>query len=267
MYLSEYQIDLYRTSGFIVLESLFSAEEMAVLADAYVQDCAITGPHQVMEEGGRQIRAVYASHARTPEFADLVRSTRLLGAVQQLLSEKVYVYQFKINAKPPFISDGWAWHQDYAAWKAADQLPSQQLVNAALFLDDVTEFNGPLIFVPGSHRSGLVREGRSASARSEQHLDPDDIALRPEQVEALVRQSGMVSPKGPAGSVVFFHPELVHGSAPNMSPFQRKLLLVTYNDVSNVPLGAPRPEYIVGRDTTPLELVDGPITRAELAAA
>lgn len=65
----------------------------------------------------------------------------------------------------------------------------------------------------------------------------------------------MVSPKGPAGSIVFFSPEVVHGSAPNMSPFQRRLLLATYNDVTNLPSwadGQSRPEYVVCRDTEPL---------------
>ena len=29
-------------------------------------------------------------------------------------------------------------------------------MNVAIFLDDVNEFNGPLMFIPGSHRRGVV---------------------------------------------------------------------------------------------------------------
>jgi ectoine hydroxylase len=69
----------------------------------------------------------------------------------------------------------------------------------------------------------------------------------------------MVSPKGPAGSVVLFHPEIVHGSATNISPFPRDLLIVTYNSVGNQPRhrGEPRAEFLVGRDATPLEAIEG----------
>lgn len=257
MRLTKQQIDQYREHGFLVVESLFSQSEVDDLVGALHRDAADPGPHRVLEDDGR-LRAIYASHQRSAEFADLVRSPRLLGPVRQLLTDDVYVYQFKINAKPAFGGGKWAWHQDYIAWKIADNLPSPALVNVGFFIDDVTEFNGPLIFVPGSHRYGQFREDRADQATSEQHLDPDDIALKPAQMTALVHEHGMASPKARAGSVVFFHPEIVHGSAPNMSPFPRRLLIATYNDVANEPrpFGEPRPEYVVGRDTTPLRPVD-----------
>jgi ectoine hydroxylase len=46
-----------------------------------------------------------------------------------------------------------------------------------------------------------------------------------------------------------------------MSPFPRKLLIVTYNDTANLPRpkGEPRPEYVVGRDYTPLDFLDLPL--------
>jgi ectoine hydroxylase len=255
------QIAQYRESGFLLLESLFGPAEVEALTEAFDADCLTPGPQRILEERGEAVRAVYASHERRREFATLVRTPRVLGPAQQLMSDGLYIYQFKINAKPAFGGDKWAWHQDFLAWKLADNLAAPRQVNVGLFLDEVTEFNGPVIFLPGSHRCGLVRDFRNASARSVQHLDPDDIALRPEQMSTLVDLHGMVSPKGPAGSVIFFDPEIVHGSAPNMTPFPRRLLIATYNEVSNapVPLGEPRPSYVVGRDTAPLEFRDEPI--------
>ncbi|MFE9045011.1 phytanoyl-CoA dioxygenase family protein [Streptomyces sp. NPDC012421] len=261
MQLSPDQIDQYRRTGFLVLDSLFDPVEVEALSDAFEADCLTPGPQRILEEHGEAVRAVYASHERRHEFAALVRTPRLLGPARQLVSPDLYVYQFKINAKPAFGGDKWAWHQDFLAWKLADGLTAPLQVNIGLFLDEVTEFNGPLIFLPGSHRSGLLRDFRNDSSRSAQHLDPDDIALRPEQMSALVDRHGMVSPKGPAGSVILFDPQIVHGSAPNMSPFPRRLLIATYNDAANAPVphGAPRPAYVVGRDTTPLEFSDEPI--------
>ncbi|MEU7425618.1 MULTISPECIES: phytanoyl-CoA dioxygenase family protein [unclassified Streptomyces] len=253
MRLTQEQIDRYHEDGFLLLDSLLSTDEATLLGDAYERDAALPGPQRVVEEDGERVRAVYASHQRQPEYAGLVRDPRLLQPVRQLLTDDVYVYQFKINAKPGFGGEKWAWHQDYVAWRIADNLPAPSQVNVALFLDDVDEFNGPVIFLPGSHRSGLVNDSRRAT-RTEQHLDPDDIALTTEQLSALVAERGMVSPKGPAGSVVLFSSEIVHGSAPNMSPFPRRLAILTYNDTANLPSwsGEPRPDYVVGRDTEPL---------------
>jgi ectoine hydroxylase len=245
------QLDRYHRDGFLVLPSLFGSRETDAMRAAFAADSASPGPHRIMEAGSTEVRSLYASHERRPEFAALVRSPRLLGPARQLVGSDLYVYQFKINAKPAFGGDRWAWHQDFPAWQQADHLPAPRLVNAGLFLDEVTEFNGPLLFVPGSHRAGSfgLRTGAGPG-----HLDPDDIAVGREQLAALVDAHGMTAPHGPAGSVVFFHPELVHGSAANMSPFPRKLLLVTYNDVTNPPAppGTARPGYLVGRDTTAL---------------
>ncbi len=267
MHLRQNQIEQYHRDGLLAVDSLFSQDEAAALREAFDRDSDEPGPHRITEEGGLDVRAIYASHLRQPEFAALVRSPRILGPARQLLADDLYVYQFKINAKPAFGGERWAWHQDYVAWKILDNLPAPRQVNVGFFLDDVTEYNGPVIFVPGSHRDGLVQDRRrNGRARSEQHLDPDDIALRPEQMSPLVDRHGMVSPKGCAGSVVFFSPEIVHGSAPNMSPFPRKLLIITFNDVSNLPSwnGEPRPEYVVGRDTTPLKVLDTPLTRVSV---
>ncbi|MFF9900184.1 phytanoyl-CoA dioxygenase family protein [Streptomyces longispororuber] len=259
MRLTQEQLEQYQENGFLLLDSLLDGHEVDRLRTAFRRDCDTPGPHRIVEEGGEAVRAVYSSHQRQAEYTRLVRDPRVLAPVQQLLTDDVYVYQFKINAKPAFGGEKWAWHQDFLAWQISDNLPAPAQVNVAVFLDDVTEFNGPVIFLPGSHREGLAHEGRKSEVKSEQHLDPDDISLPPKRLAELVDRHGMTSPKGPAGSVVLFSPEIVHGSAPNMSPFARRLLIVTYNEVGNLPSwrGEPRPDYVVCRDSTPLTPLDG----------
>ncbi len=273
MNLTEGQVRDYRRTGFLLVKSVFDAQEVDVLRTAYCRDSEIPGDHRIAEADSGEIRAVYASHLRQPEFEALVRSARLLEPVWRLLTERVYIYQFKINAKQAFGGGSWAWHKDYVAWKLVDNLPAPNLINVGVFLDDVTEFNGPLILVPGSHRDALIGDEPSADnscqdGPSAQHLDPNDIALSNSEMAGLVHRHGLLSAKAPAGSVLFFDPEIVHGSAPNMSPFPRKVLLVTYNDVLNQPrpVGSPRPEYLVGRDTAPLHIRHGGLAGAVRAA-
>ena len=61
----------------------------------------------------------------------MVRDARILGPVKQLLVDQVYVYQFKINAKPAFGGESWVWHQDYIAWKICDNLPAPTAPSAS----------------------------------------------------------------------------------------------------------------------------------------
>ncbi len=253
MQLTDQQIQSYESDGFLVLESVFSKYEVAFLLDAMDSDVD-EGPHRIVDDESNELLALYASHQRIDAFADLVRLPQLLNPARTLAGDDVYTYQFKINVKPAFGKDRVSWHQDYTAWRIADRLPTPRLVNAALLLDESTEFNGPLIFVPGSHRVGNLRDNRNDSSASELHLDPEDIALKPQHITHLVENLGMRSVQAPAGSVVLFSPEIVHGSAPNMSPVPRRLLIATYNACSNLPQTTrPRAAYLVGRDVRPLE--------------
>jgi ectoine hydroxylase len=248
-------LDQYDRDGFVLFPAVFSLAEVDCLKGAMAEDVASDqGPHLITEDDGATLRAVYASHTRHPLFRTLVSSDRLLEPAMQLVTRDLYVHQFKINTKRPFGGESWAWHQDYPVWRDADQMPAPRAVNAAVFLDEVTEFNGPVVFLRGSHRLGSERIARQQTGQAENHIDPHDYALSTRDLSRLAEAHEMTSPKGPAGTVVFFHPEIMHGSAPNISPFPRDLLIVTYNASTNAPrpVGEPRPEYLVGRDVTPL---------------
>lgn len=256
MMLDEQQVSRYKQDGFVVLDDVFADSEVAQLRAALREDMRVRGPHRIMEDDDVTVRAIYASHTRHPVFHRLVRQDRLLGPVRQLLAAEVYVYQLKVNAKNAFVGAAWAWHQDYVVWRYADNLPTPAAVNVALLLDDITEFNGPLIFLAGSHALGDVEPTRRArdDGPSDDHIDPAAFTLDAARIAAIAADSPMTSPKARAGAVILFHPQVVHASGQNMSPFSRNIAIITYNDVANVPRhnGPSRPEYLVGRDSTPL---------------
>jgi ectoine hydroxylase len=261
MKLGESQLDEYERSGLLTVTDLFSRQEVEQLRGAFAQDSEIPGPHRIAEDDGHSVRAVYASHLRHPVFEWLVRCERLLGAARQLAGPELYVWQFKINTKRPFGGAAWCWHQDYIVWREFDGLPAPDAVSAAVFLDDVTEFNGPIVFVPQSHRAGVIQPpSKDGDPTSDLHVDPEDFEIANETIADLVARHGIVAPKGGAGSVLFFHPNVVHASGLNISPFRRDLLIVTYNPLRNAP-GAgrePRAEYLVGRPDGSLELAETP---------
>jgi ectoine hydroxylase len=86
----------------------------------------------------------------------LARHKDIAETAQELLDGQVYVYQSKLNVKSAFDGDIWDWHQDYIYWQTEDAMPTARVITVALFLDDVTEFNSPIIVVPGSHCHGVL---------------------------------------------------------------------------------------------------------------
>ena len=112
--------------------------------------------YNVREKGKDAVRTNFAAHLYSEPFARLARHPRMVEPVQDLLGEALYMHQFKINGKAAFDGDVWQWHQDYGTWLNDDLMPAERAMNVAIFLDDVTEFNGPLMFIPGSHKRGVV---------------------------------------------------------------------------------------------------------------
>ena len=85
----------------------------------------------------------------------------------------------------------------------------------SVFLDDVTEFNGPLTFIPGSHRKGVVDAKHDLTTTS-YPLWTVDNALIAELIEKAGGKGHFDaegrSPHRHAGSMILFHGCLLHAS-------------------------------------------------------
>jgi ectoine hydroxylase len=253
MHLSADQIAAFERDGYLFFPGQFSAAEVALLNAEVPALYARREAYNVREKGSDAVRTNFAAHLYSAPFARLARHPRMVRPVEDLLGEKLYMHQFKINGKMAFEGDVWQWHQDYGTWKADDLMPTERAMNIAVFLDDVNEFNGPLMFIPGSHRKGVLQAGHDLTTTS-YPLWTIDHALIAQLVErAGGQQGGIVSPKGPAGSMIVFHSCLVHASTSNLSPWNRVSVYLSLCAVSNHVRRFKRPEYIAHRDFAPIE--------------
>jgi ectoine hydroxylase len=269
MRMTKEQLQFYEDEGFLLLENQFSPVEIAVMKAELPRLFDEDSPSRVVEKEGGTTRSVYGSHLVNNIFGRLTRHPRLIEPVKQIIPDEVYVYQFKINAKAAFRGDLWAWHQDYIFWRDEDGMPAPQVTSVAIFLDDVTEFNGPLFLIPGSHREGVIEVAAHDQLRAgtnglgTYNNSPEWISnltadlkysLDTDKVAGLVQRYGIVAPKGKAGCALFFHGNLVHASTINISPFSRAVVIITYNSVQNVPrpVDKPRPEFLVSREASPV---------------
>jgi len=163
------------------------------------------------------------------------------------------MHQFKINGKMAFEGDVWQWHQDYGTWFNDDLMPTARAMNVAVFLDEVTEFNGPLLFIPGSHKKGVIKAKHDLTTTSYPLWTIDNDLIKQLIDRAGGIKSGIVSPKGPAGSMIIFHSCLVHASSNNLSPFNRISVYLSLCAVTNHIRRFKRKEYIAHRDFTPIK--------------
>jgi len=261
MQLTPAQLEQFDRDGYLYFPGLFTREEAALLAGEVPRIYAEFRPEVVREKDGSTPRTSFAAHTYNPVFGKLARHPRLVKPVEQVFGEKLYMHQFKINGKMAFDGDVWQWHQDYGTWQRDDEMPEPRAMNIALFLDEVSEFNGPLMFIPGSHKGGVINAGHDTSTTSYPLWTIDN-----ETIARLVARGGLVSPKGAPGSVVMFHANLVHGSGSNMSPWNRNIVYLSLCAVSNHIRRFKRPEYIAHRDFAPIECLPDDCLRPRKAA-
>lgn len=268
MQLTKEQLDFYEQQGYLFVREAFPQAEIEALKAEIPTVMADDSMRRVVEKDGNMVRSVYGTHQHNELFNILSRHPRIVLPAMDVLGSDVYVYQFKINAKASFGGDLWEWHQDFVFWQKEDGMPEPRVLNAVIFLDEVNEFNGPLYLIPGSHVEGVI-DCLSSDKPLASEIEPTyesspawinnltanlKYALTKEVVAGLVSRYGLVAPKGPAGSVLFFHSNTVHASSSNISPFDRTTVIVSFNSVENVPISTapPRPEFIVSRDARPI---------------
>jgi ectoine hydroxylase len=251
--LTREQIERFDRDGYLFFPGLFSPEEIGVLTDEVPRLYARREAYNVREKGSDAVRTNFAAHMYSEPFARLARHPRMVEPVMDLFDEEVYMHQFKINGKMAFAGDVWQWHQDYGTWLNDDMMPTERAMNVAIFLDDVNEFNGPLMFIPGSHKKGVVEAKHDLTTTSYPLWTVDDELIGKLVERAGGKNGGIVAPKGPAGSMILFHSCLVHASTSNLSPWNRVSVYLSLCAVSNHIRRFKRPEYIAHRDFSAIE--------------
>jgi ectoine hydroxylase len=251
------RVDAYARDGFLILEELFTPEEVAGLQAELLQlrndpllrrrDEAVTEP----DSGA--LRSIFRVHELSALFARLVRDPRLLRIAQYVLGDEVYVHQSRLNYKPGFRGREFYWHSDFETWHVEDGMPRMRALSMSIALTDNSQQNGPLLLIPGSHRhyvtcGGITPENHyRRSLKKQEYGVPDDASLA-----QLAQSGGIVAAAVPAGSVIMFDCNTMHGSNSNITPQPRSNVFFCYNALSNrlqAPFcaRAPRPEFIAAR--------------------
>jgi ectoine hydroxylase len=246
MLLTQAQLQAFDDEGYLFLPECFSEEEVAALKHEAEAIYRADRPELWREKSGAP-RTAFAAHTYNEGFRLLGAHPRLIEPVEQLFGEQLYMHQYKLNAKAAFDGDVWQWHQDYGVWARDDGMPEPRAMNISVFLDEVMPINGPLMFIPGSHKSGVLPAEHDEATTSYPLWTLDHAT-----VTRLVEAAGIGAPTGKPGAVLMFHGNLVHASTANITPYPRTIVYLTLCAVSNYIRRPTRPEWIAHRDFTPI---------------
>lgn len=245
------QIDEYRTRGWTVMPDAFTSGEVDVLTSASLEVLQRPGP-EVGREADGSPHVCWGMHLFDPRLNELVHHPALVEASTTLLGDDFFVHQSRINMKQTGGSVV-EWHQDFGTYHRVDGVPEPHGIMIAVFLDELTEVNAPLLAIPGSHREGLV------STASVDPTSPDfeqvskyRYDISPETLSQLVDTHGIESITGPAGSMLLMDMTVVHGSTVNITPLRRLVLYINVCPVTNQGHSFTRPEYYAARDFSPV---------------
>ncbi len=236
--LTDGQIAFFNTNGYLVVEDVVTPDLLARLRrdfDGWVAESrSHAAPYGQMTDGRARFYVEAAHSADKPclrrvsspievsdAYYEAMASSRMVEAVADLIGPNVKLHHTKINSKLPRSATRVEWHQDFPFTPHSND----DIVTALLMVDDVTDENGPLEVLPGSHRGpieSLWHDGRFTGA-------VDRVTT-----EHCIRQA--VRCTGRAGSVCLMHTRLLHGSAANNSDRSRTLYIVVYSAEDAVPL-------------------------------
>ena len=257
--LTKEQIENYHINGYLILKTVFSEAEINMF-NIRLNNFKnfTTQPNVICEENG-DIRSVFAPELQEPIFGNLIKDKRILTASEELLNNKLYIYQYKLNLKEAFAGKFWEWHQDYPYWHYGDGIKAPNMISVMLLLDDVKSYQGPLLVIPKSHKMGIVDFQHKAHLENKKDtllnsLNSDlKYTINNKLVKTHALENGIVPIEGKSGTVVFFHPNIFHASNTNVSPFTRSTAILTYNSITNIPeKESTRPDYICYRNSSAL---------------
>ena len=224
------QIDFYHKSGYLSVEDVLTPEEVGELrtvTDEFVEKSREVTDHDAMfdlEPGhtpeNPRLRRLKSPILHHETYRKTLHNEKILTIVSQLIGYGLPNNGNKLNMKLPDFGSPVHWHQDWGFYPHTND----DLLAVGVAIDDMTEQNGPLLVIPGSHKGPIYdhhQDGHFCGAI----IDPN------------FSDKGAVPVMAKAGGITIHHVRMIHGSVPNTSDHPRRLFLLQYCALDAWPLG------------------------------
>ncbi len=219
--LTSKKIDFYHENGYLGVEGVLSADEVAELrrvTEGFVQlSASVTDHTDVFDlEPGHTPESPKLRRLKDPVkqhevYKKFLHHPRILDIVEQLIGPGLRTNGNKLNMKSPEYGSPVEWHQDWAFYPHTND----DLLAVGVSMDEMKYENGCLLVIPGSHKGPVYshhQDEHFAGAVTEEVPDADKAV--PIELEA--------------GGISIHHVRTLHASAKNVSSRPRRLLLYQY---------------------------------------
>ena len=209
----------YERDGVIRARGLFSADEVAALRaelERYMCEDLASKPAdaRTLEPDGRTVRNLWRLELHHPAMLPMVEKPEIVALVSNLVHGEPLLVGVETFNKPARVGSGVPYHQDNAYFC---QTPPDMLT-IWIAMDPVTLANGPVYYVRGSQKHGMLPTKPSGVKGNSIGLaEAPDVPLEEQYC-------GLLEP----GDALIHHCQTIHHSAPNVSDFPRLGLLLVY---------------------------------------
>jgi len=252
--LTEKQIEDFTNNGFIVIEDMFSPEEMkavesevSMIVDAYLKKEGVAGNFSldeglfVLEKINHDVvAAVYDTICKAPNFLRMQCKKRLHQTVSSLLqnnpNDPLYTFKHRIRIDPP--SDErrtYDWHQEVFY-----SIPRSNFIQVwSPVIRDTTIKNGTIEIAKGSHRGGIPKQTWKVKDGYADQIIRKEI---PDEYETFPVEMKL-------GDILLFSGKTWHKSGKNTSKEHRFSMIGMWHDVKNLDFVAPNIVFNYRKET------------------
>ena len=213
------QVQEYHDRGYLAVADVLNSAEVTELrrvTDELVEASRTVTAHTDLYDlepthssAEPRVRRLKNPNLHHEAYDRTLRHPAIVGIVDRLIGPGVRYQSTKLNMKSAGYGSPVEWHQDWAFYPHTND----DILAVGVAIDAMTEENGGMMAVPGSHRGPVYDHhegGYFVGAVTTHEVNPAEVV----QLEV------------PAGGITLHHVRTLHGSAPNRSPSPRRLLLL-----------------------------------------
>ena len=209
----------FKKNGFILVKNLINKKDLKLISKRLTYLSKTQKDGRGLSEPGTKKSLIHSIH-HDIILKKIIQNKNWFNNISchLLNSENIYTWNAKSNLKKRWIGSVEYYHQDYIYWEGLG-FKSSNMLNCMIFIDDHSHYNAGLWVFPKTHKK-MYKHEKFLNINSLQKY-----FISPKILDKLNLKEPAVPIQAKAGSCLFFHSKLIHGSSHNISSVNRKILL------------------------------------------
>lgn len=192
----------YQEKGYhLYTKPLFSVEKQACLTQIFEE--------QLAHKGAKLSDELDTPHFRDERLLEFLLADEVLDLVEPFIGPNIALWSSHFICKDPYVGRATPWHEDSAYWKnRVDGF--DQIITVWLAIDRSNKENGCMRVIPETHRNGFSEYEK---------VDKEKNTFN-SQIKNVDESKAVYFELEP-GECSLHDSRIIHGAAPNTSPYRR----------------------------------------------